>query len=406
MKNYTKNLFVAGILASTLFSSCEKENNTPTPDDGINGTELANFLNANNPISVESESATGWAKPSWAVDADYSGTDVDITNAETLTGNITSDLTLSANSVHFLKGGVHVKAGVTLTIEEGVKIVDPDEAGVSYLMIEQDAKIIAQGTAQNMIVFTTENASSIGAPGSWGGIIINGHAPINNGDESGRAVPEVAGDGIWYGGNQPTDNSGILEYVRLEFGGNQITADKEHNGFTFNGVGSGTIVRNLQAHKGADDGFEWFGGTVNAENLVSTDNGDDSFDWTEGWVGTATNLYGENVTQGDRGLEGDNNQANNAMEPFSFPTLKNITLINQGASNSQGLKLREGTKVKIENIVVQGYPTGVSIEHDITLTHVHASYFPENGKEAENSFIISDIKVLESTTPIEYKESR
>ncbi|WP_281616295.1 hypothetical protein [Flammeovirga sp. SubArs3] len=405
MKNYFKTLAVAGVSALTVFSSCEKSENNNTPNPELDGEALAQFLTENNPINANGE-ASGWDMPEWAVDADYEGTQTDVSNADTLPQVIDQNLTLAAHSTWFLKGGVHVKANATLTIEEGVHIVDPDEDGVSYLMIEQDAKIIAKGTAENMIVFTTEDAPTKGKPGSWGGIIINGHAPINNGDDTGRAVPEVSGPGIWYGGNNPSDNSGILEFVRLEFGGNQITADKEHNGFTFNGVGNGTVLRNLQAHKGADDGFEWFGGTVNAENLVSTDNGDDSFDWTEGWVGTAENLYGKNTTQGDRGLEGDNNQNNNAMEPFSFPTLRNVTLIAHSGNQSQGLKLREGTKVKLENIKVEGYPTGVSIEHNITLVHVHETYFPEEGKEPANSFTVNNLSVSDAQTPIEYKASR
>ncbi|NLR94779.1 hypothetical protein [Flammeovirga agarivorans] len=405
MKNYFKTLAVAGVSALTVFSSCEKSENNNTPNPELDGEALAQFLTENNPINANGE-ASGWDMPEWAVDADYEGTQTDVSNADTLPQVIDQNLTLAAHSTWFLKGGVHVKANATLTIEEGVHIVDPDEDGVSYLMIEQDAKIIAKGTAENMIVFTTEDAPTKGKPGSWGGIIINGHAPINNGDDTGRAVPEVSGPGIWYGGHNPSDNSGILEFVRLEFGGNQITADKEHNGFTFNGVGNGTVLRNLQAHKGADDGFEWFGGTVNAENLVSTDNGDDSFDWTEGWVGTAENLYGKNTTQGDRGLEGDNNQNNNAMEPFSFPTLRNVTLIAHSGNQSQGLKLREGTKVKLENIKVEGYPTGVSIEHNITLVHVHETYFPEEGKEPANSFTVNNLSVSDAQTPIEYKASR
>lgn len=405
MKNYIKTIAIAGLSAITIFSSCEKQENNNNPSPEIDGNELAKFLTENNPINTNGD-ATGWEKPEWAVDADYAGTATDVSNANTLPQIISSDKILAANTTWFLKGGVHVKAGATLTIQEGVHIVDPDEDGVSYLMIEQDAKIIAQGTAQNMIVFTTEDAPSKGEPGSWGGIIINGKAPINNGDQDGKATPEVSGPGIYYGGHNPSDNSGILEYIRLEYGGNQITADKEHNGFTFNGVGNGTIVRNLQAHKGADDGFEWFGGTVNVENLVSTDNGDDSFDWTEGWVGTAVNLYGENITQGDRGIEGDNNQNNNAMEPYSFPTLKNVTIKAHSGNQSQGLKLREGTKVKLENIKVENYPTGISIEHNITLKHVHETYFPENGQEAANTFIVSELNVEGSQTPIEYKASR
>ena len=148
---------------------------------------------------------------------------------------------------------------------------------------------MADGTAADPIVFTAD----VPEKGQWGGITIAGRAPVNFGiledpeDEASfvqsPAIAEVRQ--LPYGGSTPGDNSGTLNYVRVEYGGAQLTPESEFNAFTFYGVGSGTTLTNLQAYNGKDDGFEFFGGTVNASNLVATGSGDDSVDWTEGWTG-------------------------------------------------------------------------------------------------------------------------
>ena len=145
------------------------------------------------------------------------------------------------------------------------------------MLFRSGGKIEAVGTEDSPIVFTSGTASP--ARGDWGGIILCGKAPINKGT---TATAEV-GD-VLYGGTDATDNSGTLKYVRVEYTGNAINTEKEHNGFSFNGIGNGTTLEYLQAYMGGDDGFEFFGGTVNASFLVSTGSKDDSFDWTYGWV--------------------------------------------------------------------------------------------------------------------------
>lgn len=277
-----------------------------------------------------------------------------VTTDETLEGDITSDLTLDASKVYVMKGGVHVKEGAVLTIPAGTLIrSDRNSTGVSYLLIERGGKIMANGTATDPIVFTSGKATP--QRGDWGGIIVCGKAPINVGTEANAEVGNVL-----YGGNDANDNSGVLRYVRVEYTGNAINADKEHNGFTFNGVGSGTQVEYLQAYRGNDDGFEFFGGTVNAKYLVSTESKDDSFDWTFGWVGKGQFWLATQSTTmtSDRGIEADNNGPNNSATPFSNPTLSNITLLGaeDGDMENTGMRLREGTKGIIHNAIVSGFP--------------------------------------------------
>jgi len=267
-------------------------------------------------------------------------------------------------AIYTLAGGVHVKDGATLTIEAGVEVIsDPNEA-IAYLLVEQGGKIEAIGTATSPIVFTS--GSTTPARGDWGGIIICGKAPINKGT---TATAEV-GD-VLYGGADATDDSGILQYVRVEYTGNAINSEKEHNGFTFNGVGSGTSVSYLQAFMGGDDGYEFFGGTVNASYLVSTGSKDDCFDWTYGWTGSGSFWIAEQATDdGDRAIEADNQGGANGASPFSNPTLSNITLIGRGTSaGTVGIKLREGTKGNISNVTIDGFADGIQVEHDQTVTN-------------------------------------
>jgi len=263
---------------------------------------------------------------------------------------------------------VHVKEGAALTIQAGTKIKsNPNEPSVAYLLVERGAKIIADGTSELPIVFTSGEDTP--ERGDWGGIIICGKATINNGSE---AIAEV-GD-VLYGGNADDDNSGVLRYVRVEYTGNAINSEKEHNGFTFNAVGSGTIVEYLQAYMGNDDGFEFFGGTVNCKYLLSTGSKDDSFDWTFGWKGSGQFWIAEQASDiGDRGIEADNNGGDNTASPYSEPTLSNIVLIgsDDGDGENQGMKLREGTKGYFYNVVVQNFPKrGIQVEHDVTLTNL------------------------------------
>jgi len=284
-----------------------------------------------------------------------------------VTGTITSDQTITAADNWLLSGGVFVASGATLTIEAGSTIHTADDGTTPFLSIKQGGKVMATGTASLPIVFTP--ISDNPQPGEWGGIIINGKAPINAG-----VTAEGEGGTGTYGGTDANDNSGTLKYVRVEYAGKILGTDNELNGFSFNGVGSGTTLEYLQAYKGSDDGFEFFGGTASLKYAVSTGNQDDSFDWTHGWSGNGQFWVVEQSTVGgDRGIEGDNLGDNNAATPYSNPTVTNVTLIgtDDGDDSNQGLKLREGMKGNFYNFVVTGFPKrGCQVEHNITISNM------------------------------------
>lgn len=282
-----------------------------------------------------------------------------------LKGEITEGEVVLESGTYKLTGKLVVQNGATLTIKAGVKIeatqVPANEfAQVRYIGVAQGGKINVQGTAASPVVMTATEAR----PGAWGGLVICGRAPINKGA---TAVSEVGE--LTYGGTVANDNSGSLKYLRLEYTGFSYNSDKEFNGLSLFGVGNGTVIEFVQAYEGSDDGFEWFGGTVNAKNLVVTnkmaDVGDDLFDWTEGWVGTGENWYGIRTNGGNRGIEADNNGQNHAATPISNPTIKNLTLVGNGAGGeNQAIKLRVGTKAQFENVVLSNWGTGFDVEHD------------------------------------------
>lgn len=280
-----------------------------------------------------------------------------------LTKDIESDTELEAGKTYTLSGGIHVKNGATLKIPAGVTIIAKHDDVVDYILIEQGAKIDAQGTASNPIVMTSEKKE----PGAWGGIHICGYAHTNA--EGGTGSSEIGG--APYGGNNDADNSGTLRYVRVEYTGFAFDEEHEANGITFYGVGNGTTVEYCQAYMGSDDGFEWFGGSVNVKYLVSTDCSDDSFDWTEGWNGKGTDLVAYQEAKATLGydcdclIEADNNENDNAATPVSHPVLKNLILAGNGESK-QGIRLRRGTQADIDNAKVCGKGQPLVVESALT----------------------------------------
>lgn len=276
-----------------------------------------------------------------------------------LQGSITSDLTLKSGNSYTLNGELLVKEGATLNIEPGVKIVAQYDDRVDYILIEQGAKINAEGTASAPIVMT----SSKEEPGAWGGIHICGRAHTNA--EGGKGSSEIGG--AVYGGDNDADNSGVLKYVRVEYTGYAFDEEHEANGMTFYGVGNGTVVENCEAYHGSDDGFEFFGGSVNVKNMVVVNCSDDSFDWTEGWNGKGENLVAFQESEGTLGydcdclIEADNNENNYAATPVSHPVLRNLILVGNGGSK-QGIRLRRGTEVEITFAKVCGKAKALAVE--------------------------------------------
>lgn len=263
-----------------------------------------------------------------------------------------------------LTGKLVVANGGKLTIKAGVKIEatslssDNDFNAVRYIAVGQGGQIFVEGTSSNPVVMTAEQHT----PGSWGGLVLCGKAPINKGTTATAEVSELT-----YGGTDVTDNSGSIKYLRIEYSGYAYNADKEFNGLSMFGVGNGTTIDYVQVHEGSDDGFEWFGGTVDASHLIVTNYasevGDDLFDWTEGWNGTGENWYGIRTNDGNRGIEADNNSNNEAATPISNPTIKNLTLIgNNGGGENHAIKLRVGTKGQFDNVVLKNWGTGFDVQ--------------------------------------------
>ncbi len=291
-----------------------------------------------------------------------------------LKGNITEDKTLQANEAILLAGQTFVDSGVTLTIEAGTVIQalpDDGEGLAPCLVIRRGATIIADGSAAEPITFTSSLPADLRDRGAWGGLIILGKAPVNK--SGGEAFVEGL-VGIPYGGNDPSDNSGVLRYVRVWYGGRSIGQDNEINGITLAGVGRGTTVEYCEVAFNLDDGFEMFGGTVDLRYCSVLFAGDDAFDTDLGYQGRGQYLFvliGDE--DGNRGFEMDNDGSDMDKQPRSHPKFSNVTIIGSGgdsvaADNDQLIRMREGSGGDFRNmILVDGKEAGIRITDTPTL---------------------------------------
>jgi hypothetical protein len=281
-----------------------------------------------------------------------------------VTGEVRGTENWVNTNYYVLRGAVFIRNASTLNIQAGTRIIG-ESGSVGTLIVERGGRLMAVGTADAPIVFTSDQPIGTRNRGDWGGLIINGRAPINF--ESGEAAGE--GDTGVYGGTDPNDNSGVLRYVRVEFSGIEFSPDNELNGIAFQGVGRGTQVDFVQAHMSRDDAIEFFGGTADVKHAVLSNAADDSLDWTFGWTGRAQFVA---VTQrgddADNGIEADNNEFNNNVLPRSNPQIYNITLCgdpdrNEGGESARAANLRRGTAFTIRNFLITGFKTvGFQIE--------------------------------------------
>jgi hypothetical protein len=275
-----------------------------------------------------------------------------------ITGEITGTVNWTSNFYYVLRGAVFVNDGATLNIAAGTRVIG--EAGsVGTLIVLRGGRLNAIGTRTAPIVFTSDQAVGNRARGDWGGLIINGRAPVNL--EGGEGAGE--GDTGVYGGTNPNDTSGTLRYVRVEFAGVEFSPDNELNGIAFQGVGRGGSYEYIQVHMNRDDALEWFGGTADIKYAVASNAADDSFDWTFGWSGRAQFVA---ITQrgddADNGIEADNNEFNNNLLPRSNPQIYNITLCGdpdrvEGPEGPRGANFRRGTAFTLRNFLVTGFKT-------------------------------------------------
>ena len=368
-----------------VFNSCQEvswsfDSNSPDLDDfddTLNNVVQANVGGAGAPSACAVYDTPFDGCPDFAQDGAEPGTCI------IPAGEYTEDITLTNNTVWVLGGAVYIgerratpqdpetNNSNSITIEAGTRIIGA--TGNTILGIQPGAKIFANGTANAPIVFTGANGEQ---RGEWGGLTINGNAPLNVG--GGLSVGE--GESGVYGGDDPLDSSGVLRYLRVQYAGFLFNDTDELNGIAFQGVGSGTVVENIQVHANEDDGVEFFGGTVNARNVVLTDIRDDSLDWTEGWTGRIQNLL---VLQsrdfaasddGDRGIEADNLEDDNDALPRAKPWIANATFV--GRPDSTGATIRRGTGANITNALFVDFQNCLDL--DDAATFAAAGTPPDN----------------------------
>lgn len=334
-----KNTFLTLSLISVLLVSCGKD-------------DIADIIINNTDNSVTT------------VNNDTSGTDANPGQTINISGTYVNDLTLEAKNEYILNGALVMDSGTTLTIEAGTTIKALASGSDVYIAITQGAKIEANGTKENPIVLTS-NASAPQA-GDWGGLIVLGNAPINS-VSSGTSTSEIGS--LPYGGNNTSDNSGTIRYVRVQYSGGKADGQSENNGFSFYGVGNGTTVEYIQMFEGLDDGIEFFGGTVNVNYISVINAQDDSIDWTEGYTGNITNVYVKHGVNHDKAFECDgyNTDIGNNSSPlyFSAPNVSDVTVEGLGESTGgEAVRLRAGTQGIFSNIVLTGFEEGFDLDGD------------------------------------------
>ena len=292
--------------------------------------------------------------------------------SQVLQGSISADRTLGADTEWELSGLVFVEPGVTLTIEPGT-VIKGDKATTGTLVVKPGGKLMAQGTADAPIVFTSLAEPGSRRAGDWGGVVVLGKAPINV--PGGVAEVEgiaVADGSTRYGGTVADDDSGVLEYVRIEYSGVQISPDNEINGLTFGGVGSGTRVDHVMVHHTTDDCFEFFGGTVDAQHLICAYNGDDGIDWDFGYTGRlqfVAIVQDPTIADDANGFEADNDGDGSLNAPRSNPTIYNVSMCGQGSDNDKqqyGMLPRRSTRGTFANMLITGFEACVDIRDATT----------------------------------------
>lgn len=290
--------------------------------------------------------------------------------AETLSGDISTDKTLDAGITYTLTGSLRVLDGGKLRIPAGT-VIKAEKGFDKYILVEQGGQIFVNGTADKPVKMTSAAAKP--APGDWGGLVINGKAKISGAEGTTPTGSTEIRPESRYGGSDDADNSGVVEYLILEYTGSKSSANVEHNGLTLNGVGSGTKIENIYVPYTADDGIEFFGGTVNVKNLLVVNSDDDMFDGTQGWRGTLDNAYGVwrvktindagvevDYTSGEddpRGIELDGNLDGLTANDVNQSNCKyqNISIVNKSAFEMQdAVKIRRGATATITNLLIKG----------------------------------------------------
>lgn len=298
---------------------------------------------------------------------------------DTLRGELTTELRLDSTKKYLLVGTFIVREGGILRIPAGT-VIFGDRRTKGTLIIDRGGKIFAQGTPDKPIIFTSRFGPGERDRGDWGGVIILGKARVNQANVNIEGVNPL----MPYGGTDDEDNSGIFRYVRIEYSGVALSPNNEINSLTLGGVGRGTQIDHVQVSYGGDDGFEWFGGTVDAKYLVSFATWDDDLDVDFGWSGRVQfalvirDPFGADQS-GSNAFECDNDASGSAATPFTSGVFSNVTVIGPiwargfrpSATYQNAIHLRRNAAVSIFNSVIGGFPTGLRIDGGINSTLGH-----------------------------------
>jgi hypothetical protein len=346
-----KNWLLLMLLTASLLSSCKKEVVEPEPEPEPQFTELM--------------------------------------------GDITTR-TLTANKKYLLKGQVFVRNGQVLTIEPGT-VIYGDKRTRATLIVDKGGKIEANGTAEKPIVMTSNQEPGVRDRGDWGGLVILGSANTNQPDPAIEGITPAVIFGTLNNSSKDGESSGTYKYLRVEFAGIELSPNNETNSITMGGVGRGTTMEYCMVSFGGDDGFEWFGGTVNGKYLVSFCTWDDDFDVDYGWSGNvqfglAIRYPGFADQSQSNGFECDNGPNDNDVEPYTTGTFSNITVVGPiktgsstgNANYGHSLDLRRRTAVSIFNSVFTGFPRGLRFNQASVL----ANYQSGRGVLANNIMVM------------------
>ncbi|MFM7699523.1 MAG: hypothetical protein ACKO7V_01885, partial [Bacteroidota bacterium] len=301
------------------------------------------------------------------------GTNYSVPSVVQITADITTNTTWTKDNIYVLNGYRYIKDGATLTIEPGT-LIKGDKASKATLIVSRTGKLVANGTACEPIVFTSNEPAGQRTYGDWGGLVMLGNATINVAGGSALIEGGLLGADATYGGTNDDDSSGVLRYVRIEFPGVAYQPNNEINGLTMGGVGRKTVIENVQVSYSGDDSYEWFGGTVNGRNLVAIRGWDDDFDVDFGFRGKVQ--FALSIRDGaiadqsqSNGFESDNDASGSSNTPFTQPYFSNVTIIgpreNAATPNAlyrRGMHLRRNSRTSIYNSVIMGYPTGLHID--------------------------------------------
>lgn len=378
MENVLK-ISVLVIALAVLFTACQEE---VTPGKDLRLNQSAQGFATNNSCGDP------------FVDTVNIGTSPDVNGNVYIDADISD--TLYSDNLYYLHNYYRITDGDTLVIQAGTVIYGVGGTTPGTLVIERGGVLIAEGTSTCPIVFTSQHVDpSSGqspAPGDWGGIVVLGKAPVNrsatsvpgtsNGVAAIEGLPTPNNTGL-YGGTDPSDNSGILKYVRIEYAGDVIGTDNELNGLTMGGVGNGTTLSYVQVSYGEDDGFEFFGGTVNGDHLIANRNGDDDFDTDQGYSGSLQfgvvirdpngNWLSSAPLNGSE-TNGDDGDAYQGRSNYTRAQLSNFTIVGPyqndcgetiDANYVAGINYRDGSMQDLYNSVIMGFPRGIEIEYDI-----------------------------------------